>query len=259
MTLSTQLILKSAVVAAALFVGAAQAGVVRVTEAAFTPQAGLITFSEFALNTQNPHYTPANYGGGAGAPTVDFGGFFTGQSAGSTNPGACPPGANVSGCVLGLPTGPSISLNAASPKTFITLDGANPSSPVLSGSPTFNGSVSILFNIDLAGVGLDGGFFDAIGGTAIRAFARDGTLLGTIANTGLGIEFLGLVTTDGSNQIAGLQFSLVGAEPAGYAIDNLRFGKSGQVIVPGVPEPETYAMMLLGLGAIGWLTRRRMS
>ena len=257
MTLSTQLILKSAAVAAALFVGAAQAGVVRVTEAAFTPQAGKITFSEFALGTQNPTYLPANYGGLPGAPTVNFGGFFTGQSPGTV--AGCPPGAAVTGCVLGLPTGPSISLNAASPKTFITQDGANPSSPVLSGTPIFNGSVSILFDIDLAGVGLDGGFFDAIGGTAIRAFARDGTLLGTIANTGLGIEFLGLVTTDGSNQIAGLQFSLVGAEPAGYAIDNLRFGKSGQVIVPGVPEPETYAMMLLGLGAIGWLARRRMS
>lgn len=33
---------------------------------------------------------------------------------------------------------------------------------------------------------------------------------------------------------------------------------AGCGIVPGVPEPETYAMMLLGLGVIGFLARRRM-
>lgn len=88
---------------------------------------------------------------------------------------------------------------------------------------------------------MDGGFFDAIGGTAIRAFDRAGTLLGSVTNTGTGIEFLGLVTDDGQNRIAGLQFSLVGSEPAGFAIDNLRFARAGQVVVPGrtVPEPMT--------------------
>ena len=27
--------------------------------------------------------------------------------------------------------------------------------------------------------------------------------------------------------------------------------------VPGVPEPETYALMLAGLGAVGFVARRR--
>lgn len=256
MNRSTRFVLQATAVACAVFAMSAQANVIRIDQSAFTAQAGKITFSEFASGTQNPVYAPGNYGGDAGAPTVTFGSWFTGQVGGATNPSACPSGAAVSGCVLGLPSG-TLSLDAASPYTSITDDVANPTAPVLSGWPQFGGSISILFDKDLAGVGLDGGYFDAIGGTAIRAFARDGSVIGSVANLGLGIEFLGLVTNDGSAQIAGLQFSLVGPEPAGFAIDNLRFGQAGQVVVPGVPEPETYAMMLLGLGVVGWAARRR--
>jgi PEP-CTERM motif len=31
----------------------------------------------------------------------------------------------------------------------------------------------------------------------------------------------------------------------------------GEGVVPGIPEPETYALMLAGLGAITWVARRR--
>lgn len=227
----------------------ANAAVIRISEAAFTPAAGLITFSEFAVGTVNPTYTPAAYGGGAGAPTVTFDGYFTGQSLGG---GAC--GGAPSGCVVGSPVGP-LSLDPNSPQTFITPDGAVPTSPVLSGSPLFNGPIAIHFSVDVAGVGLSGGFFNAIGGTAIQAYDRNGNLLGQVTNAALGNEFLGLVTDDGSAQIAGLLFSLVGAEPAGFGIDNLRFGLAGQVIPPSVPEPGT--MLLLGTGVIGLVIRRR--
>ena len=30
-----------------------------------------------------------------------------------------------------------------------------------------------------------------------------------------------------------------------------------QIITPPIPEPETYAMMVVGLGVIGWVGRRR--
>ncbi|SFM11411.1 PEP-CTERM sorting domain-containing protein [Marinobacter zhejiangensis] len=234
----------------------ASADVIRIDETAFTPDAGLITFSEYSLGTVNPTYNPADYGGGADAPVVSFGGYFTGQSLGGA--GDCPAGAALSGCVIGTPTGP-LSLDPSSPNTFITNDGANPTSPVLSGSPTFNGAITILFDTDIAGVGLDGGYFDAIGGTAITAFDRDGNIIGQVTNEGMGIEFLGLVTEDGANAIAGLQFSLVGSEPAGFAIDNLRFGTADQIDVPpvaGVPEPGTLALLGLGLAGFG-LSRRK--
>jgi hypothetical protein len=240
----------------ALFASSAQAQIVRISAGHFTSDAGLITFSEFAAGTVNPTYTPDLYGGSSGAPTVRFDGYFTGQSLSNTCGGAA------SGCVVGTPTGPTLTLAAGSPNTFITNDAANPTSPVLSGLPQFNGAISMLFSVDVAGVGLSGGYFDAIGGTAITAFARDGSVIGSVSNTGLGVEFLGLVTADGLDRIAGLQFSLVGPEPAGFAIDNLRFGVSGQVNVPGggvapVPEPGTYVLMLAGLAAVTFIARRR--
>jgi len=242
------------VAALAACAASVQAQVIRIDQSAFTAQAGKITFSEFALGTNNPVYAPVNYGGVAGEPTVSFGGFFMGQAIGTV--ATCPPGAAVTGCVVGNPTA-ALTLDAASPHTFIASDSSNPTSPVLSGSPQFNGPVSMLFSVDVAGVGLDGGFFDAAHSTGIRAFDRNGNIIGSVDNNGTGIEFLGLVTADGLAHIAGLQFSIVGDEPFGFAIDNVFFGQAGQVIVPGVPEPDTYAMMALGLGVVGWVARRR--
>jgi hypothetical protein len=231
----------------------AQADVVRIPEASFVAGSGLITFSEFPLSTVNPTYLPANYGGGGGSPTVTFDGFFVGQSLGGAVCGGAP-----SGCVIGTPTGP-LALDPNSPETFITNDGSNPTSPVLSGTPTFNGPITMLFSVDMAGVGLQGGFFNAVGGTAIKAFDRNGNLLGQVTNLGMGIEFLGLVTDDGTSKIAGLQFSLVGAEPAGFAIDNLRFGTAGQIIIPTVPEPATLPLLGAGLVGLVAIVRRKMS
>src|SRR5689334_20120431 len=82
------------------------AAIIQIDQSSFTAGAGLITFSESPLGTQNPIYTPANYGGGPTSPTVTFGGFFVGQSAGATNPSACPAGAAITGCVLGSPISP---------------------------------------------------------------------------------------------------------------------------------------------------------
>src|SRR5690606_40260176 len=127
--------------------------------------------------------------------------------------GAGPASAAFPWFVVGFPTG-GVALDSDSPYALMTNDGPTPTSPVLSGTPTFNGAISIFFDTDLAGVGLDGGFFDAIGGTAITAFDRAGNVIGSVQNETTGIEFLGLVTDGNVNTIAGLQFSLVGSEPA---------------------------------------------
>ena len=209
-------------------------GIVRVGAANFAAGSGRITFSEFPVGTQNPTYPPASYGGTAADPTVTFRGFFAGQALGVV--ATCPPGAAITGCVVGTPSNP-LTLALTSPNTSIVNDGANPTSPVLSGSPTFNGPIGILFDRDLAAVGLDGGFFDSVGSTAITAFRRDGTVIGSVTNTTTGIEFLGLATASGSETIAGFLFSLVGAEAAGFAIDNVRFARAGQVIPPGGAAP----------------------
>jgi len=224
--------------------------VVRVDETAFQAGSGLITFSEVSLGATNPVYTPADYGGGAGNPDVSFGGFFDGQSLGDA--ATCPPGAAVTGCVIGTPSSP-LALDPASPQTFTVNDGANPTSPVLSGSPTFNGPVAILFDEDIAGVGLEGGFFDSVNSTSITAFSRTGQVLGSVLNEETGIEFLGLVTASGNNEIAGLLFSLAGAESAGFAIDNLRFGDAS-VVGPGPGPMEFRSVPLLNSWSIALLS-----
>jgi choice-of-anchor A domain-containing protein len=198
----------------------------RVEKADFTSQPGIITFDEFPLNTVNPVYPPAQYGGLATQPTVNFGGLFQGQM---TNSPSC--GGAATGCVVGNPTNPLTLVST--PEAFITNDGANPTSPVLSGTPTFNGPISIILSTPVSSIGFDGGYFNAIGGTAIRAYGEDGTFLGEILNIGLGIEFLGI--TVGSPLIKGVQLSLVGPEPAGFAIDNLIFGETPEV-VPCTPD-----------------------
>lgn len=109
---------------------------------------------------------------------------------------------------------------------FITGDGANPTSPVLSGDPIFQGSIQANFvtPFDPArpatarSVSFDAGFFDQIGGTTVSWFDVVGNLLGSQTNTQTGIERFTIPGNLGIFRIA-----ITSVEPAGYAIDNLSF------------------------------------
>ena len=200
--------------------------VIRIDREAFQPSAGQVTFSEFALDTVNPIFAPSDYGGEIGGVTITFGGYFAGQRIAS--PAVCPPGAVPTGCVEGEPTAP-LRLDQTAPHTYIVNDESNPRTPSLSGSPRHNGPVSMLFDKDVAGVGLAGGFFDSRKSTAILAFDRNGRLIGGVRNLERGMEYMALVTADGANRIAGLQFALVGDEPAGFGIDDLTVARIEQM------------------------------
>lgn len=200
--------------------------VIRIEIEAFDSDAGRITFSELERGSINPIFSAQAYGGPPDGVMVGFAGYFEGQAIGTRE--TCPPGAIESGCVVGRPAAP-LRLAGDAPAAMIVDDSANPNSPALSGSPKFNGPISFIFSEDIAGVGLAGGYFDRVGATAIQAFDRKGNLLGAVVNTRTGMDYLALVTEDGSDRIAGVQFSIVGPEGAGFAVDDVSFAKSGQL------------------------------
>jgi hypothetical protein len=205
----------------------ADAAIIQVGASAFSSPTGSITFSEKPVGTVNPVYLAADYGGAAGAPTVSFGALFAAQTGGTS------------------PTGSITSPLTLTGNASIVTDTDISTSPVLSGNPTFNGPISVLFSSNVSSVGIDVGFLDAIGSTKITAFGRNGAVLGSAVNAGTPIEFFGLATADGTNQIAGLQFSLVGPEPFGFGIDNLRFNAAA-ASTTAVPEPFTIVGTLIG-------------
>ena len=223
----------------------ANAALVRIGPGSFTPQASVITFSEpgYPTGTTNPVYTLST--ASLGTVTVSFAGFFAGQTV---------TGGSVNTLATTVPSNP-LSLDTSAYPAFITDDGANPTSPVLSGSPRFNGPIAVLFSTPVAAVGLDGGYFDAIGGTSIEAFGPDGASLGIVTNTALGIEFFGLAASGGGNVIQGISFYITGPEPAGFAIDNLTFGSARETTTI-VPETGNVAAVALLIGS-GLVLRKR--
>jgi hypothetical protein len=128
---------------------------------------------------------------------------------------------------------------------FISTDTDNPTSPVLSGTPQFQGPITGTFVVTGTTVPttvdsfmLDAGWFDDLETTELRWFDSSGTLLGSRRNTVVeGIETM-TVTADG---IASFSMQIVTTEPAGFAIDNVQFVPSGPGIEcteAGTGEPE---------------------
>lgn len=216
----------------------AQETLVRIHKEHFLSTSGRITFSEMTIGTINPVYAPHRYGGAPGNPTVYFGGYFKGQKIAGT--GECGLGAALTGCVSGLPISP-LKIDNMAPTVEIVEDDTVPLefSILLSGSPNGSGPIAIWFDKDVAAVGLYGVGFDAVSGTAITVYNRGGVKLGSIINQKLDAEFLGLVTKDGSSQIAGLLFHLVGPEPSGFGVDDIQFGTLSQVNLPHLRTPST--------------------
>lgn len=227
------------------FTSSADAAVVNLGPGSFTPLAAQIEFDEMALGTVNPSLTVA--AGSLGNVTVSFAGAFVGQTVSAGFPATLTDTS---------PTGP-LTLDAAT-KVFTSNDSApGATSPVLSGTPTFNGPISVLFSTGVAAVGLKGGFFDAVGSTSITAFDANGTALGTVLNSQTGFEFFGLAESSGQNLIRGISFYITGSESFGFGIDNLTFGAAEVVpeLPQAVPVPAAVWGGLALLGGMG-LTKR---
>lgn len=118
----------------------------------------------------------------------------------------------------------------------IAVDGANPTSPVLSGSPPYTGGFWMAFVSPQNHVSFDSGYWDSIGSGFVRVQDSGLNVLADLTNPASGIYTFDLYYAD----IKYITFS-PGLDPNGAAIDNLNFAP--------IPEPST--MMLLGSGLAG--------
>lgn len=233
----------------------ASAAIVNVGSGAFTPLAPEITFSEFSLGTINPSITVS--AGSLGNVTVSTAGTFVGQSLLAMGGGV--------NSISGAPTvGSALTLNTAvGAATVSTVNDSavGATSPVLSGSPRFNGPISVLFSKPVAAVGLKGGYFDNVGSTKIEAYDALGNVLGSVYNTILGFEFYGLADSSGAALISGISFYINGSENGGFEIDNLTIGAPEQINIPtpgnNAPDAASTVMMLSGaMGALSLVRRQ---
>jgi hypothetical protein len=116
-----------------------------------------------------------------------------------------------------------------------------------------NGFVrSIRFDAPVSDVAMYIADVDASQGVWLNALDSNNNLLGTL-NFSLagGDGLLRYASFAGYSGIS--QIQIIGNDPIG--IDNLSF--TAPAIVTAVPEPETYAMMIAGLGLLGTMARRR--
>jgi len=211
------------------------------------------------LNVSNAAADPAPSSSASGA---DLGATFSvgssataGRSAGDDDGGPGPGWGGELDTILRfseVPLGTYVSGQYASAgilfsgdNPFTTMDGSNSTSPVLSGSPIFQGAIEGIFvNADGTprterGFSLDIGFIDDPGSVVVDAFAADGSLVVSVPADGIGIGNVEVSTPELDNVIASFIVHTVYAEAAGFAIDNLRFGG----VASGTPLEDTYAAL----------------
>jgi hypothetical protein len=114
---------------------------------------------------------------------------------------------------------------------FISVDGANPTASVLSGSPRFQGAIEGTFvdpddgvtPVVVEGFSLDAGFFDAYGSVRLTWYSKDGTKLGQKIGSIIGIQRF----TIRGGPIASWRIETIKEEPTGFAIDNVSIKPMG--------------------------------
>lgn len=113
-----------------------------------------------------------------------------------------------------------------SPAPFTSPDGANPTSPVLSGSPRFVGAIAGRFVVpgtdrpaQVATFSLDVGYINQPGSVAVTVFDAAGRRLGAVSPDRTGVVRLTAAFPGASRFVV----ASAGEEPAGFGIDNLSF------------------------------------
>jgi hypothetical protein len=126
---------------------------------------------------------------------------------------------------------------------YVDLDGSTSNAGVLSRSLTLTGGTTYTASFSLGGSTRgDSNLVDVGFGTSLASF----TLLSSDPLATQSLSFTPL-----SSGSYSLSFANFGGDNLGAILDNV------VVSTPAIPEPETYALMLAGLGAVGYASRRR--
>jgi len=214
----------------------------------FSSAAPVITFDDtpdVPLGSFDPTYSFTGVPG-VGSVDVSFGGSFLGQVASDQN---SPP-------VTLNPSTPSnpLTLDPNDIPVFTTDDPSSSTTPVLSGTPLFQGSISIFFDSPVAGFGFTAGSFSIPGSTTIQAYGADGTILGSTTNATTGFQFLGMADSNLDDLISGVS---IFTSTDSFDIDNVTIGGQGALIAIPLPSSLSMGLVALTLGAAGISLRRR--
>jgi hypothetical protein len=131
---------------------------------------------------------------------------------------------------------------------FITQDGANPTSPVLSGTPKFQGPITATFvtpgdaatAAETRRLTFDAGYFDEVGSTQVTFRDINNASLGTFLNSGTGIRTFTAPAGTHSFTIGGT------SDSAGFAIDNLNYtiGPASALTIESPTAGNVFALTL---------------
>lgn len=144
-------------------------------------------------------------------------------------------------------SGGTIDLIAAGPPIFpglgsyVDLDGSSLSSGLLSNNVNLVGGTTYILSFDLAG--------SHQGSTETVNINFGSTVASYSLNSADHFSTFTLDFTPGTSGSYGISYLNLGGDNVGASLDN--------VSVSAVPEPETYAMLLAGLGLMGFMSRSR--
>jgi hypothetical protein len=122
-----------------------------------------------------------------------------------------------------------------------------------------NNSGSTISSLTLSGSGYDGGIFEFDGdGISLPPFNSPGNTTDTTGYGGLNSYFTNITngfSTGTVNFIGGLK----NGGTLFFSLETAAQGGNGNItgVSSSVPEPETYAMLLVGLGLVGFVATRR--
>ena len=183
---------------------------------------------------------------------VGFGERFAGQSVTSVGDNDKLTGAPTGGSLTLMPGVAGQNLNVFFYTTSNVLTGLGIRA-FPNGDAIGEGAFALTFSTGQSQFGFE--LVGGDGGTAYVDFFRaDGSMIDSIALGGLSNTFYGFSRDGGLQDIAGI--SIWNDDGGGIGFDNLKHDVKSTV-VPGIPEPSTYAFMLAGLGVLGALARRR--